>query len=135
MKMNVMLKSCAAVVALGWSGFAFAGGEGWSSDFAASMKLAADSKEDLLVDFTGSDWCGWCIKLNKEVFSLEPFKAGVKDKFVLVEVDFPKDESKLSEETRKQNEELKRLLNQYLHADVNSQLHVPPTQTIRLGDI
>jgi dynein regulatory complex protein 1 len=36
---------------------------------------------------------------------------------------------------RKQNEELKRLLNQYLHADVNSQLHVPPTQTIRLGDI
>jgi len=59
-----------------------------------------------LIDFTGSDWCGWCIKLNKEVFSQDPFKAGVKDKFVLVELDYPKDKSKLSEDTQKQNEEL-----------------------------
>ena len=87
-------------------GSAFAGGEGWSSDFAAAKKLAAESKKDLLIDFTGSDWCGWCIKLNDEVFKHEPFKAGVKDSFVLVEIDFPKDKSKLSEETQKQNEEL-----------------------------
>ncbi len=51
----------------------------WSSDFEASKKQAAEAKKDLLIDFTGSDWCGWCIKLNKEVFSLEPFKAGVKN--------------------------------------------------------
>ena len=95
---------CAAIVAL--HGIAFAGGEGWSSDFEAAKKLAAESKKDLLLDFTGSDWCGWCIKLNKEVFSLDPFKEGVKDKFVLVEVDFPKDDSKLSEETKTQNKEL-----------------------------
>lgn len=95
-----------AGVALGCSGFAFAGGEGWSSDFAASMKRAAESKTDLLVDFTGSDWCGWCIRLNKEVFSQEPFKEGVKDKFVLVEIDSPRDKSKLSAETLAQNTEL-----------------------------
>ena len=95
---------CAAIMAL--HGAAFAGGEGWSSDFAASKKQAAESKKDLLIDFTGSDWCGWCIKLNDEVFKLDPFKAGVKDTFVLVEIDFPKDESKLSEETKKQNKEL-----------------------------
>jgi thioredoxin-related protein len=95
---------CAALVAL--HGSAFAGGEGWSSDFAASKKLAAESKKDLLLDFTGSDWCGWCIKLNDEVFKHEAFKAGVKDSFVLVELDFPKDKSKLSEETQKQNAEL-----------------------------
>ena len=106
MKLHEIIRSFAAVAVLGCSGFAVAGGEGWSSDFAASMKLAADSKEDLLVDFTGSDWCGWCIKLNKEVFSLEPFKAGVKGKFVLVEVDFPKDKSILSEDTIRQNKEL-----------------------------
>ena len=100
------MRSFAAVVALGCSGFAFAGGEGWSSDFAASMKQAADSKEDLLVDFTGSDWWVWCIRLNKEVFSHDPFKEGVKGKFVLVEVDSPKDKSKLSAETLKQNKEL-----------------------------
>ena len=85
---------------------AFAGGEGWTADFEAAKKLAAEEKKDLLVDFTGSDWCGWCIKLNKEVFSHEPFKKGVADKFILVEIDFPRDKSKLSEETQKQNAEL-----------------------------
>lgn len=100
------MKTGVAVVAMGWSGLAFAGGEGWVSDFSAAKKQAAEANEDLLVDFTGSDWCGWCIKLNEEVFSHDEFKAGVKDKFVLVEIDFPKDKSKLSEETQKQNAEL-----------------------------
>lgn len=85
---------------------AFAGGEGWSHDFEAAKKQAASEKKDLLLDFTGSDWCGWCIKLNDEVFKKEPFKAGVKDSFVLVELDYPNDKSKLSEETQKQNKEL-----------------------------
>ena len=106
MNMKPIVRTCAALVALYCSGVVFAGGEGWSSDFAAAKKEAAESKKDLLIDFTGSDWCGWCIKLNKEVFSLEPFKAGVKDKFVLVELDYPNDKSKLSAATLKQNEEL-----------------------------
>ena len=87
-------------------GVTLAGGEGWTSDYTAAKKQAAEGKKDLLIDFTGSDWCGWCIKLNDEVFKHEPFKAGVKDNFVLVELDFPKDTSKLSEETQKQNAEL-----------------------------
>ncbi len=95
---------CAAIVALHC--VAFAGGEGWSHDFEAAKKQAASEKKDLLLDFTGSDWCGWCIKLNDEVFKKEPFKAGVKDSFVLVELDFPNDKSKLSEATQKQNKEL-----------------------------
>ena len=84
-----------------------AGGEGWSDDFEASSKLAAAEGKDMLVDFTGSDWCGWCIKLNKEVFSHDEFKDGVKDGYVLVEIDYPKDKSKLSAETIAQNEGLK----------------------------
>jgi thioredoxin-related protein len=95
---------CAAIVAL--HGSAFAGGEGWSSDYAGSKKLAAESKKDLLIDFTGSDWCGWCIKLNDEVFKHDEFKNGVKDSFVLVELDYPKDKSKLTEAVQKQNEVL-----------------------------
>ncbi len=106
MKTTAWMKAGVAVVAMGWSGLAFAGGEGWISDFSAAQKQAAEAKEDLLVDFTGSDWCGWCIKLNEEVFSHDEFKAGVKDKFVLVEIDFPNDKSKLSEATQKQNAEL-----------------------------
>ena len=99
------LFAAAFAASLGFTS-AFAGGEGWTHDFAAAKKQAADEKKDLLMDFTGSDWCGWCIKLNDEVFKHEPFKTGVKDKFVLVELDYPQDKSKLSEDTIKQNEEL-----------------------------
>ncbi|MFT4176213.1 MAG: thioredoxin family protein [Luteolibacter sp.] len=90
------------------SGIALAGGEGWTSDFPAAQKEAREQKKDLLLDFTGSDWCGYCIKLNEEVFKTDVFKAAVKDKFVLVEIDFPQDESKISEQTKKQNQELAR---------------------------
>lgn len=72
----------------------------------AAKKQAEESKSDLLLEFTGSDWCGPCIKLNKEVFALEPFKAGVKGKFVCVELDFPNDKKDLTAETIKQNNEL-----------------------------
>jgi thioredoxin-related protein len=95
---------CAAVMAL--IGTSLAGGEGWTSDFEAAKKQAAESKKDLLIDFTGSDWCGWCIKLVDEVFKHDAFKDGVKDTFVLVELDFPKDKTKVSDEVREQNEKL-----------------------------
>lgn len=103
---HLLAASCAAF--LGFTS-AFAGGEGWTHDFAAAKKQAADEKKDLLIDFTGTDWCGWCIKLNKQVFIHAPFKAGVKDKFVLVELDYPQkpeNVAKLSDETKAQNKEL-----------------------------
>lgn len=95
---------CAAIMSL--IGTSFAGGEGWTSDFEAAKKQASEQKKDLLIDFTGSDWCGWCIKLNDEVFKHDAFKNGVKDSFVLVELDFPKDKSKLTEQIQTQNKEL-----------------------------
>lgn len=84
-----------------------AGGEGWTSDFEAAKAQAAKENKDLLVDFTGSDWCGWCIKLKEEVFVHDAFKQGVQDTFVLVELDYPRDKTKLSEEVQKQNARLK----------------------------
>lgn len=87
--------------------FATAGGENWMTDFAEAKKKAMAENKDLLVDFTGSDWCSWCIKLNDEVFHHEAFKKGVSEKFILVELDYPRDDSKLSAETKKQNTELK----------------------------
>jgi thioredoxin-related protein len=103
---HILAAVCAA--SLGFTS-ALAGGEGWTHDFAAAKKQAADEKQDLLIDFTGSDWCSWCIKLNEEVFSRDAFKTGVKDKFVLVELDYPRkpeNVAKLSAETKAQNEEL-----------------------------
>lgn len=85
----------------------FAGGEGWTHDYEAAKTQAAEENKDLLLDFTGSDWCGWCIKLVDEVFSKDDFKAYAEKNLVLVEIDFPRDKSKLSDETKAQNNKLK----------------------------
>ncbi|MFT3991801.1 MAG: thioredoxin fold domain-containing protein [Luteolibacter sp.] len=105
MKLTSTFRAATAAL-LCCTGIALAGGEGWNSDFAAAKKEAQESKKDLILDFTGSDWCAYCIKLNEEVFKTDAFKSFAKDKFVLVEVDFPQDEKKLSDATKKQNEEL-----------------------------
>ncbi|MCW1887064.1 thioredoxin family protein [Luteolibacter flavescens] len=78
----------------------------WTSDFDAALKEAKSSEKAVLIDFTGSDWCAWCIKLEQEVFDKPEFEAGVKDKFVLVQLDYPKDKTRLTETVAKQNEAL-----------------------------
>lgn len=60
----------------------------WLSDLEEGLKQAREEKKAVLVDFTGSDWCGWCIRLKKEVFDQKAFAAVTKD-FVLVELDYP----------------------------------------------
>lgn len=61
----------------------------------------------VLADFTGSDWCGWCIKLKDEVFSKPEFEEWAKEHVVLLELDFPK-QKQLSDELKKQHEELRK---------------------------
>jgi protein disulfide-isomerase len=61
----------------------------WLTDLDEAKKAAAKENKKLLVDFTGSDWCGYCIKLHKEVFDTPEFEKFAKD-FVLVELDFPR---------------------------------------------
>jgi thiol-disulfide isomerase/thioredoxin len=79
----------------------------WTTDFAAAKASAAESEKSLLVNFTGSDWCGWCIKLKEEVFSHESFLDAAAEDFVLVELDYPQDSSGMSAATIEQNEGLK----------------------------
>ena len=79
----------------------------WRTDFKAALAKAKADKKYLLVDFTGSDWCGWCIKLHGEVFDKEPFKTAAPKQFVLVELDFPQ-QKELPAELKKQNEELRK---------------------------
>lgn len=62
----------------------------WIADYDEAVKIAKAEGKDLLVDFTGSDWCGWCIKLHDEVFSFEEFETYATEHFVLVALDFPK---------------------------------------------
>jgi thioredoxin-related protein len=93
-----------SAVVLGASSLA---AEGWLVDFEKAKAKAAAEKKDLLIDFTGSDWCSWCIRLRKEVFDEDTFKKAAPDQFVLVELDFPQDTSKQPETVRKQNEALR----------------------------
>ena len=78
----------------------------WTSNFEAAKAQAAKEGKDILLDFTGSDWCGWCIKLKKEVFSTPEFEAAAPKLFVLVEADFPRDKSKVSAAVAAQNQKL-----------------------------
>lgn len=82
---------------------AFAGGDGWITSMDEAMKIAQAEGKAILMDFTGSDWCGWCIKLNEEVFSQSMFKEYAPEKFVLVELDFPS-QKQLREEQVAHNE-------------------------------
>lgn len=77
----------------------------WMTDFSAAQKKAKEEKKLVLMDFTGSDWCGWCIKLNKEVFDTKEFEDYAKDNLVMVEVDFPR-RKQLSSEQKAANQKL-----------------------------
>jgi protein disulfide-isomerase len=79
----------------------------WMTDFTAAKKEAAARKVPIVADFSGSDWCGWCKKLDAEVFSKEEFKTYAKESLVLLLLDFPANK-KLPESTVKQNEELQK---------------------------
>jgi protein disulfide-isomerase len=77
----------------------------WYVDFADAKKFAKDENKMLLMDFTGSDWCGWCIKLDREVFSTSEFSEYAAKNLVLLKLDFPK-KSQLPEALQKQNQSL-----------------------------
>ena len=89
----------------GLFGFSALAGEEWLTDFDKAKKEAAEKSLPILADFSGSDWCGWCIKLDKEVFSQKEFKAFAKDRVVLFLADFPR-AKELKAETKAQNEQL-----------------------------
>ncbi len=78
---------------------------GWLTDIKQAKDRAKSDKKLILVDFTGSDWCGWCIKLDKEVFSRPEFKDYADKNLVLLEVDFPK-RTELSAAQKAHNMEL-----------------------------
>jgi thioredoxin-related protein len=72
----------------------------WYTDLDEAKAVAAKENKPLLVDFTGSDWCGYCIKLHAEVFDKPEFEAFAKN-YVLVELDFPNKKPQPAEEKAK----------------------------------
>ncbi len=78
---------------------------GWLTNYKEAQEQAKTGKKLLLLDFTGSDWCGWCIKLEREVFSKPEFREYADKNLVLLELDFPKGKE-LAAAERAQNEHL-----------------------------
>ena len=79
----------------------------WLTDLPKAQSQAKAEKKLVMLDFTGSDWCGWCIRLHKEVFSKPAFVEYARKNLVTVEVDFPR-KKQLAPAQKKANGELAR---------------------------
>lgn len=81
----------------------------WHTDLSKATDISIKENKSLFLFFTGSDWCGWCIRLQKEVFKTPEFIKWAKDNVVLVELDFPRKNNQ-SEEVKMQNVQLQQQL-------------------------
>ena len=80
-------------------------GQPWINDMTVALERAKAEDKDLLINFTGSDWCSWCIKIRDEIFSHNEFFDEAPKDFILVEIDFPQS-IKQSENLKAQNSQL-----------------------------
>ena len=62
----------------------------WENNVNKAIEVSKKTKKPLLLFFTGSDWCGWCIRLQKEVLKTPEFKTWAAKNVVLVELDYPR---------------------------------------------
>jgi protein disulfide-isomerase len=76
----------------------------WLTDMNKAQAIAKAEGKDILMFFTGSDWCGYCILLVDEVFNQAEFIDYAKNNFVLVDLDFPDGESVITPKQRQHNE-------------------------------
>ena len=77
----------------------------WQTDILKAQELSLKSKKPIFAFFTGSDWCGWCHRLQANVFAKPEFKKWANKNVILLELDFPRRKEQ-SDELRKQNADL-----------------------------
>ena len=81
-------------------------GAEWMTDLDAACAKAKAEGKAVLVDFTGSDWCGWCVRLRSTILDTPTFQNYAKDKFVLMEVDIPKNVARIGAELHARNRQI-----------------------------
>lgn len=96
----------------------------WVQDFDTAKAKAAQEGKAILADFTGSDWCGWCIRLRQTILDTPEFETYAKKHFILAEIDLPRNPAKLSPQLIQKN---KQLCEQY-HVDAFPTLLVMDAQ-------
>ena len=77
----------------------------WGTDLPGALNQARSENKMVLIDFTGSDWCGWCIKFDHDVLFTDKFTGYAKSKLVLVKLDFPHHKPQ-SDALKRANQEL-----------------------------
>ncbi len=77
----------------------------WHDNVDEAFKIAQKENKTVLLNFTGSDWCIWCKRLNDEVFSKDEFVKYAENNLVLVKIDFPRDKEQTAE-TKFYNQQL-----------------------------
>lgn len=109
------MRTCLGIVVVAACGLPMACGAGksdapaadstWLTSATKASEEAKKASRLILADFTGSDWCGWCMKLKAEVFDTPEFKDWANKNLILLELDFPK-AKKQDDATVKQNREM-----------------------------
>lgn len=80
----------------------------WHTDMVTAVDKAVAEKKPLFLFFTGSDWCGWCKRLQAEVFFKPEFEKWANDNVVLLELDFPR-RTEQPEALKEQNMNIQRM--------------------------
>ena len=80
----------------------------WHTDLNKAVNISINENKPIMLFFTGSDWCGWCMRLNKEVFNYPEFKTWANENLVLVKLDFPR-RKPIDPKILNQNRELARM--------------------------
>ncbi|WP_414654996.1 thioredoxin family protein [Flavobacterium sp. UBA6026] len=102
-KYKIMSKKTFIIVAFILGSFAVQAQElVWQTDIKKAMEISNKTQKPMLLFFTGSDWCGWCIRLQNEVLKTPEFAVWAKKNVVLVELDFPR-RTPQSDELKNQN--------------------------------
>ena len=78
----------------------------WTQDYDAVLKLAKEKNLPIFINFTGSDWCGWCKLMDSKVFSTDEWKSYAAKNLVLAWIDFPRNKDLVPEDFKKRNSKL-----------------------------
>jgi protein disulfide-isomerase len=102
---KMMLGTIAAMLAMAAFG-ATSTPQGFTDNLDEALKSAKANKRYVVAVFSGSDWCGWCKKLEKEILSTETFRKGAVGRYELVYIDNPRNQDLLSEHGKENNRKL-----------------------------
>lgn len=89
----------------------FALSQDWQTNFEEAKKMATEQDKNIIIVFSGSDWCAPCIKLDKNIWQSEAFKEEAKAEWILVKANFPR--KKANELSKEQTEHNRKLAEKY----------------------